>query len=452
MAALAWFAGPGPAGDIVAKIPAPTILRIARILLDSQEFALLAGFARHVSAGALRATVEELCGLELLRLAGKLDPPDIVNAIARQLTDRHIEAAIAAVPTADPWPSFSDLIDAFDVELRERLLDRLIHAPAAVPTRWREQWPRSWYPMWKPISSPRPSLPATYSTRTVACRSTQVRQIERYSSVTNTSGPYSSYFERVGEHRFAPTIHARGAWAVDEQHFSPLGGLIVHEVERMRARHRRAGLLISRIGFDILGRNTFEEFDVHVEVLRPGRTIELVGATVVIAGRITVSARIWLMSTEDTGSVAGGEPEGLPAPETLCSWPLTSVWPGGYVASLETRPIGIPQPGRTAAWLSAPHVLVAGERASDLASFVALVDTANGIAVRQEPTKWMFPNLDLTIHLYRQPEAGWTGLDTTVTFGHSGQGLTSTVLHDVRGPVGYAQQILTVRPRPGHSR
>ncbi|MGV9434069.1 thioesterase family protein, partial [Nocardia sp. NPDC003648] len=29
-----------------------------------------------------------------------------------------------------------------------------------------------------------------------------------------------------------------------------------------------------------------------------------------------------------------------------------------------------------------------------------------------------------------------------------GQGLTSTVLHDVRGPVGVAQQILTVRPQP----
>lgn len=268
--------------------------------------------------------------------------------------------------------------------------------------------------------------------------------------MTNPTAPQSSYFERVGAHRFVPTAHARGAWAVDEQHFSPLGGLIVHEIERMRTREGRAELVISRIGFDILGRNTFEEFDIHVEVIRPGRTIELVEATVVIAGRVTVSARVWLMTGEETGIVAGGEPDTLPEPESLSPWQLSSVWPGGYVASLETRPVGIPQPGRTTAWLATSLDLVAGERVSDLASFVALVDTANGIAVRQEPTKWMFPNLDLTIHLYRQPEAGWTGLDTTVTFGHTGQGLTSTVLHDVRGPVGHAQQILTVRPQPDH--
>ncbi|MFD5884348.1 thioesterase family protein [Streptomyces yangpuensis] len=83
---------------------------------------------------------------------------------------------------------------------------------------------------------------------------------------------------------------------------------------------------------------------------------------------------------------------------------------------------------------------------SALASYLALVDTANGVAVQQDPTAWMFPNLDLTIHLHRQPRGPWTGLDTTVTFGPSGQGLTSSVLHDLDGPVGHAEQILTVRP------
>ncbi|MFR9749806.1 hypothetical protein ACL02S_02080 [Nocardia sp. 004] len=71
---------------------------------------------------------------------------------------------------------------------------------------------------------------------------------------------------------------------------------------------------------------------------------------------------------------------------------------------------------------------------------------ANGIAVRRHPTEWMFPNLDFTVHLHRQPRGPWTGLDTTVTFGPNGQGLTSTTLHDLNGPLGAAQQTLTVRP------
>lgn len=265
--------------------------------------------------------------------------------------------------------------------------------------------------------------------------------------MTETIAP-TSYFRRIGAHRFQPTSHAGGAWDTDEQHFSPLAGLIVHEIARTRAAEHRPALVMSRISFDILGRIAFDEFDVDVRTLRPGRTIELVEATVTIAGRSVVSARSWLLSTQDTDSVAGGEPERLPAPESLSSWPLTSVWPGGYIASLDTRPTGVPQPGRTTAWVRSSVDLVAGEPTDALASYLALVDTANGIAVRQEPTKWMFPNLDLTIHLYRQPEGEWTGLDTTVAFGRTGQGLTSTVLHDITGPVGVAEQILTLRPQP----
>src|SRR5699024_8890437 len=94
---------------------------------------------------------------------------------------------------------------------------------------------------------------------------------------------------------------------------------------------------------------------------------------------------------------------------------------------------------------STPVDLAAGESASPLASYIGRVDTANGIAAREEPSEWMFPNVDLTIHLYRQPQGAWTGLDTTVVFGSSGQGVTSTVLHDVHGPVGVAEQMLVVR-------
>ena len=90
--------------------------------------------------------------------------------------------------------------------------------------------------------------------------------------------------------------------------------------------------------------------------------------------------------------------------------------------------------------------LLADEPVAPLARFVGLVDTANGIAVRQPPGEWMFPNLDLTVHLHRQPVGGPVGLDTTVVFGPDGVGLTSSVLHDAHGAVGRAEQILTVRP------
>ncbi|MFH9068920.1 thioesterase family protein [Streptomyces alboflavus] len=255
-----------------------------------------------------------------------------------------------------------------------------------------------------------------------------------------------SYYEPVDAHRYKPTAHASGAWSADEQHFSPLGGLIVHAIDRHLADRPGNDLLLSRISFDILGRPALDECEIRVETVRPGRTIELVEAVVLIGGRPVVRGRAWLLAALDTTAVEGGTGDRLTPPDALTPWEMSSVWPGGYIASVDVRPLAPPQPGRTTAWISTDLDLVAGQTISPLASYLALVDTANGIAVRQPPTAWMYPNVDLTIHLHRQPRGRWTGLDTTVAFGPTGQGITSTVLHDLDGPVGTAQQMLTVRP------
>lgn len=256
----------------------------------------------------------------------------------------------------------------------------------------------------------------------------------------------SAYFERLDDDRYRPTVHAGGAWNAAEIHFSPLGGLIVHAIDRHRSAHRADDKQLARISFDILGFLAADDCTITVETIRPGRTIELVEANVTIGGRTAVLARAWFIDAIDTTSVTGGAPAVLPGPDALSSWPMDETWPGGYIDSIEVRPLGAPSPGRTTAWLGTDTELVAGEDASPQASFIALVDTANGIAVRQPPTSWLYPNLDLTIHLFRKPEGSWVGLDTTVTFGPTGLGLTSSVLHDTTGPVGRAEQLLTVRP------
>jgi hypothetical protein len=264
--------------------------------------------------------------------------------------------------------------------------------------------------------------------------------------LTATPPPAPHYFRRIGPDRFSPSTRVTGAWRDDEQHVSPLAGLITHAIETHRARRQAPPMALSRISFDILGQISLTDFDLTVQTVRPGRTIELVEATVTIDGRAVVRARAWLMAEGDTSAVTGGQPDRLPAPQDLPRWEMGSVWPqGGFNDTLDVRTVAAPEPGRTSAWICTGTELVEGEQVSPLAAFVALVDTANGIAVRQDPGKWMFPNLDLTIHLHRNPEGTWTGLDTSVVFGSSGQGLTSTVLHDERGPVGRAEQILIVR-------
>ncbi len=123
----------------------------------------------------------------------------------------------------------------------------------------------------------------------------------------------------------------------------------------------------ARISYDILGRPALDQCEIRVETIRPGRTIELIEAVVLIADRPVVRARAWLLATVDTSAVAGGPGDRLTPPHALTPWPMASLWPGGYIASLDVRPLAPPRAGRTTAWISTPHALVADEPSSTLA-------------------------------------------------------------------------------------
>jgi hypothetical protein len=252
----------------------------------------------------------------------------------------------------------------------------------------------------------------------------------------------ASYFLTLGDGTFRATEYTSGAWSVSEQHISPMVGLITHEVERALQDDAKS---VARLSVDILGVIAVGDFEMAVRVVRPGRTIALVEAQTTQAGRTVALARAWCLAEHDTSSIAGSEIDDMPGPDELPPWDMTSVWPGDYIGSLEVRRLPDAEPGRAIAWVRTPIDLLAGEAVSPLAKWIALVDTANGISVRSSPQQWQFPNVDLTIHLHREPRDPWVGFDSRVTFGASGLGVTSTVLYDIHGPVGHAEQMLTVR-------
>ncbi len=254
----------------------------------------------------------------------------------------------------------------------------------------------------------------------------------------------NAYFVPTGENRFTATRHVSGAWYENEQHIAPMLGLLAHLVEKNRDARRDDGLVLSRLSFDILGRVTLEEVTTRVRVVRPGRTVELVEALAAQHGRDAVVLRAWLMKAGDSRALAATPLSTIPSPEELEPWDPTQVWPGGFIESVEVRRAE-EEPGRARFWVRTPVPLVAGVAASRTASSIGLLDIANGMTVRASPKEVAFPNVDLTLHLFAQPEGEWVGFDTSVTFGAGGTGVTSSVIHDRSGPIGVMAQMLTVR-------
>ncbi|MBH0099285.1 thioesterase family protein [Salinibacterium sp. NSLL150] len=253
-----------------------------------------------------------------------------------------------------------------------------------------------------------------------------------------------SYYLRHDSTHFESTIHAQGAWNPHEQHMAPVAGILAHVLEAFEARE---GLRIARISYEILGLIPAGDFEIVASVVRPGRTIELVQAELSAGGRVAVRATAWRLQISDTSEVEGIVDQRMPGRE-LAGEPVNlSEWPGGYIQSIEARALSEHVAGSGRVWLRTPYPLLADEPVSDFARLTGLVDTSNGIATRVKPGAggYAFPNVDLQVHLYRLPAGEWLGLENAVNFGSDGIGLTSTVLHDERGPFGRAEQILTLR-------
>ncbi|MEN2744642.1 thioesterase family protein [Sinomonas halotolerans] len=253
-----------------------------------------------------------------------------------------------------------------------------------------------------------------------------------------------SYYVSLGGGRFRSTIHAQGAWNAHEQHMAPASGIIAH---CLALHDPRPGLRIARISYEILGLIHAGEFEVTVRTLRPGRTIELLEAELAAQGRVAIRANAWRLVTSDSSAVAAVEDRPIPPIAECERWDGSTEWPGGYIRSLEMHRAAGHRPGSGTVWIRTAHPLVGGAESPDWVRLIGLVDTANGIATRVPPGRgsWAFPNVDLQVHMYREPRGEWLGIDNSVSFGTDGIGLTSSVLHDEQGPFGRAEQILTLR-------
>jgi hypothetical protein len=148
----------------------------------------------------------------------------------------------------------------------------------------------------------------------------------------------------------------------------------------------------------------------------------------------------------DMPALTHGSP--LPPPEEGGAVPFFVVpWDEGYHTAMSWSFVQgrwDEHTGASQVWLAQRVPLVAGEIPSPAQRTVVVADAGNGVSAAVDFARYSFVNSDLSIHLHRDPDGEWIGMDATTTVQPTGAGLAATVLHDRQGPVGTGNQSLLV--------
>ncbi len=268
-----------------------------------------------------------------------------------------------------------------------------------------------------------------------------------------------TFFEPVGGGRFRGLDACVGPWSADAMHGGPPSALAVRACEEaasVTAAGRAAGtapLVALRATVDFLSGVPVDEVEVAARVVRSGRRIALTEATMTAGGRPVLTARTWLLATAPVDldphprDPHPRERAAVPAP--LDCPPLPGSWTFPYARAMEWRlvdgdPVG---PGDAAVWVR-PHIpVVPGEEPSGLQRAVLGADSASGVSAGLDWDRWLFVNVDLSVHLSRPLDGDWVCLDATSRYEQTGTGLATARLHDPSGPVGRSAQALLVTRR-----
>jgi hypothetical protein len=269
---------------------------------------------------------------------------------------------------------------------------------------------------------------------------------------------------------FASSELTRGPWDAGSQHAGPPAALIARAIERFPGLGDDPAPAIGRITFEILRPVPIAALLIEVELQRPGRRVDLVSASLRDrdSGAELVRARAWrlrdgevrippgLSSTEAAGAPAkagrpGGDRGQPPRPQSLPSAEafLPTGFERGYHSAMEYRFVhgSFLEPGPAVCWMRMRIPLVDGEEPTPLQRVLVAADSGNGISATLDFRRYLFINVDLSVHLHRVPSGVWVCLDSLTIAEPNGQGIADTMLWDERGPLGRACQTLLIAER-----
>jgi hypothetical protein len=249
---------------------------------------------------------------------------------------------------------------------------------------------------------------------------------------------------------FESTELTEGPWTAGVQHGGPPAALLTRTVEDLPSTID-GPTQIARLTVEILGPVPVAPVRVAAEVVRPGRAVELVEATLTAGDRPVVRARAWRIRTTSLplppAVVDPGTPlPGLPIEDSVLGQRALR---RGYLGAVAWRFVDghFDSVGPARVWTRLRVPLVDGEKPTGLQRAVAVADSGNGLSRLLEFSDWWFINTELSVHVYREPVGEWVFVEARTRLDPGGLGLADTTLGDEQGTFGAGAQALMVGQR-----
>ncbi|MBW8059278.1 MAG: thioesterase family protein [Solirubrobacterales bacterium] len=257
-----------------------------------------------------------------------------------------------------------------------------------------------------------------------------------------------AFYQRDGD-RCAATELTRGPWDPDAQHAGPPAALLGREIERLEDASE---FQIGRVTIEVLRPVPIGPVRVEARIARPGRRVQMIEASLGNDDGELMRATAWRIRTAPVELPPGAASEREPPPgpdEGLSADFFPTGQEVGYHTAMEWKSVGggFLEPGPATVWMRMRNPLVAGEEPSPLQRTLVAADVGNGISAVLDWRRYLFINVDLTVHLERMPEGEWVCVDAVTLPQPNGVGTAESVLFDRRGRIGRAAQTLLVSER-----
>lgn len=253
------------------------------------------------------------------------------------------------------------------------------------------------------------------------------------------SVPSSFYLSRP-DGGFDSQPSTPSAWSPVHQHGGPPSALLARAVEAMPDAE---GRVIGRITVDLLGPIPVAPVTVETRLLRPGRSVALVEATL-IAERPVARATAWLFPDAESGLGVPDSPLDH-GPMDGKHKPFPPAWQSGYIDATEWRwVVGHVHEGRATVWMRPLVTLVDDEEWSPVPRLLTLTDSASGVSSALDPSEWGFLNTELSVHVLRRPVGEWLCLDAETRLSSGSVGLATSSVYDEKGLVARSAQALLI--------